>query len=197
MSGTSAITWRLSLLIALLLALIGLSVSWAWGPLKALLDLSYLLGQLRQFGLGVGFLEAIGAIALACILAVPVGVIIPLAVFALAPLQAFVCLIGGATLGGAVSFGLGVHLGREGVQRLAGQRITTISQRLAARGVLSVFIIRLLPVAPFAIVNMVAGTSHIRFKDFILGTALGMAPGSLLAIIFVDKVLASYIGVQR
>jgi uncharacterized membrane protein YdjX (TVP38/TMEM64 family) len=32
-------------------------------------------------------------------------------------------------------------------------------------------------VAPFTVINLAAGASHIRFRDFLLGTVLGMAPG--------------------
>ena len=45
--------------------------------------------------------------------------------------------------------------------------------------------LRLLPVAPFTVVNMVAGAGHIRFWDFVLGTAFGMAPG-ILAITLLE-----------
>ncbi len=37
--------------------------------------------------------------------------------------------------------------------------------------------VRLVPVAPFGIVNLVAGASQIRLIDFVLGTVLGMLPG--------------------
>jgi phospholipase D1/2 len=37
--------------------------------------------------------------------------------------------------------------------------------------------IRMVPIAPFSIVNMVAGASKLGLRDFMLGTALGMAPG--------------------
>lgn len=186
--------WRPVVLGVLFLALLALSIAWAWGPMKAWIDLNQLVGQLRQSAQDIGIVYATAALAVASILAVPLGVLIPLAILAFDPLQAFVCLICGATVGGAVSFWLGMYLGRDSVKHLAGPRINTISQRLAARGLLSVFIIRLLPIAPFAIVNMVAGTTQIRFRDFILGTAFGMMPGTLLAIIFFDQVLSGYIG---
>jgi phospholipase D1/2 len=32
-------------------------------------------------------------------------------------------------------------------------------------------------VAPFSLVNMLAGASQLRLSDFLLGTVLGMAPG--------------------
>jgi uncharacterized membrane protein YdjX (TVP38/TMEM64 family) len=33
------------------------------------------------------------------------------------------------------------------------------------------------PVAPFTVVNLVAGASDIRFRDFLLGTIIGLLPG--------------------
>jgi SNARE associated Golgi protein len=47
-----------------------------------------------------------------------------------------------------------------------------------------VLTVRVLPVAPFTIVNIVAGASHIRVRDFALGTLLGMPPGILLMTLF-------------
>jgi uncharacterized membrane protein YdjX (TVP38/TMEM64 family) len=37
--------------------------------------------------------------------------------------------------------------------------------------------IRMVPIAPFSIVNVVAGASKLSLRDFMLGTVLGMAPG--------------------
>jgi uncharacterized membrane protein YdjX (TVP38/TMEM64 family) len=86
----------------------------------------------------------------------------------------------GGTLGGVLSYGIGNYLGHDGLQRFAGERINRISRRLAERGLLSVIIIRLLPIAPFAIVNMIAGASHLRLREFIPGTLIGMLPGTLI-----------------
>lgn len=51
-------------------------------------------------------------------------------------------------------------------------------------------VVRTLPIAPFTIVNLVAGASQIRFTDYVLGTLLGMAPGILAVTIFTDRLLA-------
>ncbi len=39
---------------------------------------------------------------------------------------------------------------------------------------------RLVPVAPFTFVNLVAGASQIRLHEYIIGTMLGMAPGLIV-----------------
>jgi len=64
-----------------------------------------------------------------------------------------------------------------------------LSQRLAQRGLLAVIAVRMVPVAPFAIVNMIAGASHIRLQDLLLGTLLGMTPGTLAMAVFVDQII--------
>jgi uncharacterized membrane protein YdjX (TVP38/TMEM64 family) len=45
-------------------------------------------------------------------------------------------------------------------------------------------------VAPFTLVNMVAGASRLRPRDFLLGTAIGMAPGMLAVSVFADRLAA-------
>ena len=54
-------------------------------------------------------------------------------------------------------------------------------------------LVRLLPVAPYTVVNLVAGASRIRWRDFLLGTALGLAPGLVLMSTFVDRAIAAIV----
>jgi uncharacterized membrane protein YdjX (TVP38/TMEM64 family) len=37
-----------------------------------------------------------------------------------------------------------------------------------------------MPIAPFTVVNLAAGASEIRTLDFLIGTALGLAPGLIV-----------------
>jgi phospholipase D1/2 len=47
---------------------------------------------------------------------------------------------------------------------------------------------RIVPIAPFAIVNLVAGAIQIRGRDFLLATLAGMSPG-ILAIVVLENQL--------
>jgi len=78
-------------------------------------------------------------------------------------------------------------LGREAVQRFAGERINRLSRQLADRGLVAILIVRLAPVAPFTMMNVAAGASHIKFWDFTLGTLFGMAPGLFAMTLFGDS----------
>ncbi len=51
--------------------------------------------------------------------------------------------------------------------------------------------LRLVPAAPFAIANMAAGSTHLRRRDMLLGSAIGMLPGTLLIALFTDQILAA------
>src|SRR5262249_14167947 len=62
---------------------------------------------------------------------------------------------------------------------------------LARRGVVAVVAVRIVPIAPFTIVNLVAGASHIAFREYALGTALAMTPGVLAMSLFADRVTAA------
>ena len=74
---------------------------------------------------------------------------------------------------------------------LAGRRLNDLSRRLGERGLLAIVFVRVVPVGPFSIVNIVAGASHIRWRDFLLGTVIGLMPGVTVASIFVDRVAAA------
>ena len=51
-------------------------------------------------------------------------------------------------------------------------------------------LVRMLPLAPFSVVNIVAGASHIGWRDFLLGTLLGMIPGIVVIATFIDRTVA-------
>src|SRR3546814_10069304 len=78
-------------------------------------------------------------------------------------------------------------MGRDALRRLGGATLNRLSERLGERGIVSMAIIRIVPFAPFSVVNLLAGATHIRFSDFMLGTALGTAPGALALILLGDR----------
>ncbi len=71
-----------------------------------------------------------------------------------------------------------------GLDRLAGTWVHRLSRALSRRGFLTMVTLSVLPVAPFGVVNMAAGASHIRFRDYIAGSAVGLAPGIGVVVYF-------------
>ncbi|MBC7706676.1 MAG: TVP38/TMEM64 family protein [Rhodoferax sp.] len=182
---------KLYLLVVALLLLITLALAWSSTPMRAWLDVDLVVGSLRRFGQAFGPVAAVCGFALALTLAVPLLFLTLVALVAYGPMAGFGCVMAGAMLGAAASYGIGRMLGREVVQRVGGERVNRLSQRLASRGLLAVVAMRMLPVAPFAVVNMVAGASHIRLRDLLLGTLIGISPGTLAMTLFVDQISAA------
>ena len=158
---------------------------------EPILDVDRIVTLLRQVGQAYGAGAALGAFAVASALAVPLTFLVLVTIVAFGPLAGMLCSVAGALLGAAVSHGVGRLLGHEAVRRLAGERVNEISRRLARRGILAVIAVRLVPVAPFAIINMVAGASHISLRDLLVGTAIGMMPSTLVLMFFVDHIIVA------
>lgn len=185
----AALKRRLLLLVLALVAMLALAAAWSWSPLRSWLDVDRIVGGLQQLGQAFGPVAAVVGFALACAIAVPMTFLTLVTLVAFGPTTGFFVSLAGAVLGSAVSYGLGVLLGREVVLGLAGPRLKTLSERLGDRGLVAVIAVRMVPIAPFAVVNMVAGATHIRLRDMLLGTAIGMTPGTLAMMFFVDQIV--------
>jgi phospholipase D1/2 len=131
------------------------------------------------------------AYAVASVLAIPITLMILATAVVFDSGLGFLYAMSGSFFGAAITFWLGQVIGRSTVRRLAGRRLNAISRRLARQGTLAMTILRIVPVAPFTIVNLVAGASHIAFRQFAIGTVLGMTPGILALTVFSDRLMAS------
>lgn len=172
-----------------LVIFVGLAAAWHWTPLQDWLNVPALVQDLEQFkqSPSAPFI-VLGGYVVGGLAVMPVTVLIAATVLTFGPALGFVYAFLGMTLSAIVTYGIGRALGREAVRRLAGPRINRLSRRLARRGVLAVMTVRILPVAPFTVVNVVAGASHIRFRDFLLGTIIGELPGLVALSLFFDQV---------
>jgi phospholipase D1/2 len=179
--------------VTLLLFLIGaLASAWRWGPLGDWISPS------RLQALALAIEHAPGtpvwvmlAYIVASLTAVPITLVVVSTAFVFGPWVAVGYALAGSVIGAAVTFWLGRLIGRHTVRRLAGSRLNELSRRLGRGSVPAVLVFRLVPVAPFTIVNLVAGASHLRQRDFLLGTTLGMAPGVIAVSIFTDRLVAA------
>ncbi|NGX17320.1 VTT domain-containing protein [Wenzhouxiangella sp. XN24] len=175
---------------AILLFFVGLAVLWRWT------DLGDWLAPERLAGLVAGIRDmpsapavVLGGFVLGSVLVVPVTLMIAASVLVFGPLLGGIYAAVGSLLGAGVTYALGRFFGRETLRRLAGSRLDRLSRALARRGILAVVTVRIVPVAPFTIINLIAGASHISLRDFLLGTIIGLAPGILGAALFIDRML--------
>src|SRR3546814_16038810 len=69
---------------------------------------------------------------------------------------------------------------RSPLRQLMGPRIHRIAARVQHHGIFAVAAIRLVPTAPFTLINLVAGATGIHLVDYLIGSALGLAPGIIV-----------------
>jgi uncharacterized membrane protein YdjX (TVP38/TMEM64 family) len=171
-----------------LLVLVGLAAAWRWTPLGNWLDVATLvawLEPLREHPLTP--LLVIGVYLVGGLVVAPVTVLIIATAVAFGPLLGLTYSLLGCLLSAMLTYAIGALLGRKTVQRVAGKHLSRLSQRIARHGLTAILIVRIVPVAPFTAVNIMAGASQVSVRDFALGTFLGMLPGLVMMTFFGDQ----------
>jgi uncharacterized membrane protein YdjX (TVP38/TMEM64 family) len=166
------------LIIALLC---GLALVWRYLPLDAWLvreNLSAISLQLKHDPLAP--LYVIVLYTLAGLLAFPIVILIPATAMVFGPLSGMLYSLCGLVANASVLYAVGHLLGRDTLHHYAGNRVRQISGRLARHGFVTVALLRLLPVAPFFLINLISGASPINFRTYTAATVTGIAPALIV-----------------
>jgi uncharacterized membrane protein YdjX (TVP38/TMEM64 family) len=183
---------RLLGLVLLVVAIAVLAAAWRWTPLHEWLDLDAVIAYADRLDDLPGTPAwVLLAYVVGGVLVVPLTLMIAATGAVFGPVLGAVYALAGSLLSAFVTYSIGRHIGRETVRRIAGERLNAISRKLGERGLLAVVLVRIVPVAPYSVVNVVAGASHIGLRDFLLGTLIGLLPGVLGIVVFVDRLVDS------
>ncbi|WP_163647656.1 TVP38/TMEM64 family protein [Modicisalibacter sp. 'Wilcox'] len=171
----------LGLVIVLLTVLAGLGLLWQWLAMQDALAPERLLSMARHaFGWRDSPWAApivIGVYIGASLLMFPLSVLVAVTGLMFGPVWGFGYSLAGTLLASAVTYWVGRRLGRDALLRHGGKRLNGLAKHLAGRGVRTMTLVNLLPLAPFTLTNMMAGAFHLRFRDYMLGSLLGIVPG--------------------
>lgn len=119
---------------------------------------------------------AVGAFAALAFIGVPQFVLIAAAVVAFGPWTGFAYSWIGTLVSSLVGFWLGRAFGGRLLKDLAGDGVAKFMKLIGKNGFLASLIVRLVPSAPFIVVNMAAGVTPMKVLDFAAGTAVGIIP---------------------
>lgn len=177
----------------LTLLAIGLALVWQFTPLASFVTLqtAYQWAQAIQ-NLPWAPLLIILAYTPASLVMFPRWLITMAAVIAFGAWAGFAYAMSGAVLAATASYLAGRMVHRDTVRRLAGRRLNMLSRVLVRRGIIAVTLVRLVPIAPFVVVNLVMGAMRIRPHHFVIGSILGFLPGMLAATVLSDQIAASF-----
>ena len=87
-----------------------------------------------------------------------------------------------STIGATLAFLASRYVLRDMVQRRFGDKLKGINEGMAKDGALYLFLLRLMPIFPFFLINLLMGLTHIRTATFYWVSQLGMLAGTLVYV---------------
>ncbi len=191
--AAAGLAWRWLVLAVYVSILIGLALLWRQPDMRHWLDPQSLGEQGRQLlATPLGPLAVLGGYVLAVLLGVPVLVLITVGALVFTPWPGMAYALLGMVAGATVTYGIGRYTGAQTMDRWTKGRLGLLSRHLQRRGLLTMMAVRVMPVAPFIMVNMVAGALRVRLRDYVLGTFFGLLPGTVLISLFMDRLAEAW-----
>jgi phosphatidylserine/phosphatidylglycerophosphate/cardiolipin synthase-like enzyme/uncharacterized membrane protein YdjX (TVP38/TMEM64 family) len=178
--------WGRLVLFAVLIA--ALAALWRFTPLAELASADRVIGWSKTFG-ATWWAPIVVVLAYtpACFVMFPRPLITLASVIAFGPWFGFLYSLIGIVSAAVVTFFVGKRMRRDTVRRLAGPKIGRMVGVLRKHGLLAMSLLRLVPLAPFFVVGLVAGAVRLKLWHLAAGTAVGMLPGTLAATLFGDQ----------
>jgi phospholipase D1/2 len=169
---------------------LALAMAWRYTPLAEYVQVDAVLdwidGLRSSRAAPVGLLVVYLALGLA---AFPITVVNVATAIAFGPWAGFLYALSGSLASAVLTFAVGRRFGSRVIHRISSGLVYRASRAIGKRGFLAVLSCRLVPVAPFTVINVVAGAMPIRIRDYLLGTLVGMAPGIAVLAAFGDRIL--------
>ena len=172
-------------LLAFAAAFLALFLSWRYTPLAEIITVEHIMAWARSHRDDrLAPLVVMALYTPAAFLMFPRPLLTLFSVIAFGPWRGFVVSIVGIMGSSLATYFVGRGLPEHTLQRVAGRNLERASRSIRKRGLMSVFAVSVAPVAPFPVIGMVAGALHITLWHYVLGTMLGMLPGTLATTIF-------------
>lgn len=86
----------------------------------------------------------------------------------------------GATVGATLAFLAARYVLRDWVEQKFGHRLGTLQEGFARNAFSYLLTLRLIPLFPFFLVNLVSGLTRINVGTYVIATSLGIIPGSFV-----------------
>ena len=167
------------------MVVLALPLLWRWTPLHDWVNLRTILEWQRSIRNDPAApFYVIGAYLVGSLVFFPVT-ILPLAtVFAFGSVWGNIYALLGWLLSATEGYVLGRLIGQKRLHKFAGDTVNRLIDRVKHHGFVAVLALRLVPVAPFTLVNMFIGASGIRLRDFLLASVLARIPGIVTLALF-------------
>jgi len=182
----------LTVLVSVLVGALMLGAVWHWTSFREWIDVGALiiwLGELH--GDWTAPIVVVVVYVVASLMVLPVTLVIIAIAAAFGTWYGFAYSLLGAEISALIGYFIGLLIGRDAMRRTGSRWVNRVDHYLARRGLLAIVAVRVVPLAPFTIINLVAGASRIRVRDFAVGTLMGMAPVILALSVFSGELVVT------
>jgi uncharacterized membrane protein YdjX (TVP38/TMEM64 family) len=185
-AAQSALRKYRKLLILIIVAAIAGCLAWQFGDYLKLEYLATQENQLREFQQQYPILVFGAAF---CIYVIVTGLSLPGAApltllygwyFGFAPTLVLVSFA--STAGATISFLTSRYLLRDSIEKKFGDRLAVFNMHLESQGAFYLFTLRLIPVVPFFVINLVMGLTPLSTRTYWWVSQLGMLPGTAVYV---------------
>jgi len=114
----------------------------------------------------------------------PLTLLITATAIVFEPSVAVVISIAGALANALTLYAVGRWLIGGTMRSAFGAQIDRLTGALDRSGIIAVAAIRMVPIAPYSLVNLAAGSIGVRLRDYTIGTFLGVLPGTIALTAF-------------
>lgn len=181
-------TRRVLKLAAIAAMLLLVLLAWTYTPLADLADpeavADALYGMRNEWWM---YPATLAAFVLGGILLFPVTVMIAVTGMLFGPWTGWFYAMLGSMLSAWVGHATGLWLGGSPVRNVSGRAFRAVTQALKKQGVIAVAALRMVPVAPYTVVNMAMGAAGVPARIFLAGSFLGMLPGTFVLTMLGDR----------
>jgi phospholipase D1/2 len=182
---------RRSLLVVLAVLVTAGVLTWKYSPLSEIADAQRLADWLESLQRsGWAPVVMLGIYVVAGAVEFPVVLLIAATAVVFEPLMAFAVALVGSLASSLVFYAAGARFARRTLQTALGTGLERVQRLLADGGLIAIVVLRSIPLAPFTVVNLAAGSIGVPLREYVAGTALGLLPGIVLMTAFGDRLRA-------
>ena len=87
-----------------------------------------------------------------------------------------------SVIGASCAFLVSRHILRDAIQSRYGDRLRTINEGIEKDGAVYLFTLRMVPLFPFFVINLVMGLTPMRLRTYFIVSQIGMLPGTIVYV---------------
>ncbi|MBK7861548.1 MAG: TVP38/TMEM64 family protein [Archangiaceae bacterium] len=168
--------WRAA---TILIPIVVIGATWLFTPLREFRTPEDVSGALNAFAdRPFGWALVPLGFALGAVLFVPVNALVIGVALSFHPVRGFIYAMGGGLVAAVIAYAAGRVFASSVIELMRGPKVDKFIDKLREHPFRASLLLHLMPIGNFT-ANLLAGAMKVPFIGFVLGTALGLAPGVL------------------